>query len=390
MNTSAGTDVRGAETEVRILTKQAVLENRAFTKAVRKLFLFASQETCVRYGDLSQYMYASPDAQIKDDVVNGDAGFNDLLHHQDYYLLHKGKNLIADKQLEIARALGKTPGHMCDLGPGPRASVEGKTLPFIEAKMMMAGRENVTGVVLVDRSRSYLTSGQDAIHDVYPNMPITIINDTFDNIDDGLAHLTNVTITLLGNTGSNFPFNPIVPNPGSLSFFEGIKDLASASGGTVVIEQDCTQDEKLLMAAYSNDAAAKWMKNLLHRMTRDAGVVFERQADASKGIEAKTGLDKNVSDFEYFARWNKDTYCMEMGVISSHNFKVRMNGESFDIKTGTELHMWNSHKYPVDLFKRMLETAGFKISTIITDGDTYSKRPAQSALHFAHVDKLAA
>lgn len=380
-----------APVEHRVLTKQAIMENRAFTKAVRKLFLFASQETCVRYGDLSQYMYASPDTHVRDDLVNGDAGFNDLLHHPDYYLLHKGKDLIADKQLEIARALGRTPGQMCDLGPGPRASVEGKTLPFIEAKTMMVGRENVSGVVLVDRSRSYLTSGQDAIHEVYPNMPITIINDTFDNIGDRLAHLNDVTITLLGNTGSNFPYNPIVPNPGSLAFFESIKDLASSSGGTVVIEQDCTQDENVLMAAYNNEAAAKWMKNLLHRMVRDANVVFERVDGSDKDkTDLRGGLDKDVSGFEYFARWNKDTFCMEMGVIASHDYTVRMNGESFNIKAGTELHMWNSHKYPIDLFKRMLETAGFKVSTVITDGDIYAKRPAQSALHFAHVDKLVA
>jgi uncharacterized SAM-dependent methyltransferase len=227
----------------------------------------------------------------------------------------------------------------------------------------------------LDNQRSYLEGAAEAIQeqvrgeneDAILPYCMQLLGD-FTEAQGRFKNLRNAVFFLFGNTHGNFASAPTSPNPGVLDFLGKTVGNLPSKSSKFVITQNCDQNKESLMGLYNNPAAEKWMKNLLHRMVRDGDVTFDPP------------LDEECSKWEYFARWNEDAHCMEMGVrpLENHIVKQKVDGKmhTYRINKGTGLHMWNSFKYPHEVFTQILQSQGYHVEKVLFDKKDPLKRTA--------------
>src|SRR6185436_15102396 len=114
-------------------------------------------------------------------------------------------------------------------------------------------------------------------------------------------------------------------------------------GGGLLIGVDLVKDPALLHAAY-NDAAgvtAAFNKNLLLRANREAGANFE------------------LTRFAHYAPYNPVARRIEMFLVSTAAQRVSVCGRSVQFADGEAIHTEHSHKYTVEGFRALAQSAGF-------------------------------
>jgi uncharacterized SAM-dependent methyltransferase len=126
-------------------------------------------------------------------------------------------------------------------------------------------------------------------------------------------------------------------------------------GGALLIGVDLQKDEAILNAAY-NDAAgvtAQFNQNLLHRLNRELGADFD------------------IAAFEHSAFYNAKLGRVEMHLVSRREQTVRLGGRVIRFNSGETIHTENSHKYTVEQFAAMAQRAGFALTDVWTDANTW-------------------
>jgi uncharacterized SAM-dependent methyltransferase len=393
--------------------KPDYVENFAFSMGLREMFEVAQNEACARFGHLSKYMYAGP--EFPHDPVNGAEGFNTLCLHPHYYMLSAEADIIRAHPGFISDFLSDRHA-LAELGIGPQKSIEGKTEKILELWIEGALKHNdrrlnkhggktmdmdlamaflaVLQFTIIEISQHYLNNGADYLAEKFnlQNAPLTDPaklfifkkHTDFADIGNTFADVANLAFLLLGNTQANQRtatgdgISPWALNPGVMDFLKNkIGGIKTKNRAKILIGQDCNENVRSLLDAYFNCIAERWMKNLLHRMERDGGVKF-----------ATPVLDADASNWEYFARWNKETFCMEMGVRNIRPQTVIQTigkeTRSYRLKAGTELHMWNSHKFPREVFTWMLGVMGFEVERVLTNPRDKLKRMGIFACWMPH------
>jgi dimethylhistidine N-methyltransferase len=190
----------------------------------------------------------------------------------------------------------------------------------------------------MDISFDYLKSVSTALAREYPWLPV---------------HATCVDYT------NSLPIPEDVPAGPRLLFFPGsslgnfdpheageflgmVRDTVG-DDGMLLIGVDTKKCERRLHAAY-NDAAgvtAQFNLNLLHRMRQELNANI------------------NLSAFEHRAIYNADAGRIEMYLVSREPQKVGINGHSFHLEKGEQLHTENSYKYMPEEFLSLASGSGF-------------------------------
>ncbi|MEY8141548.1 L-histidine N(alpha)-methyltransferase [Falsihalocynthiibacter arcticus] len=137
----------------------------------------------------------------------------------------------------------------------------------------------------------------------------------------------------------------------AISLLSRIRKWNNVTG--FILGVDLVKDTQILLDAY-NDAqgiTADFNLNLLHRMNREIGAVFD------------------VDKFEHEARWNDVASRIEMYLVSLSDQSVPIGSEEIRFSKGETIHTENSRKYTRESLSEMAALSGWGVSEFLTDAD---------------------
>jgi dimethylhistidine N-methyltransferase len=205
--------------------------------------------------------------------------------------------------------------------------------------------ENPRAYLPVDISGPYLQSIAVRLQAEYPRLAVTPIVGDFTR--------DFVLPPSRGRRVGFFPGSTI----GNFEPAEARAFLANAAkmlqGGGLLIGVDLVKDPNILHAAYNDRAGitAAFNKNLLVRANREAGANFE------------------LAHFAHYAFYNPALRRIEMYLVSMEAQRVTMCGRSVAFSQGEPIHTEYSHKYTIEDFRALAESAGFSPRAVWCDPD---------------------
>jgi dimethylhistidine N-methyltransferase len=124
-------------------------------------------------------------------------------------------------------------------------------------------------------------------------------------------------------------------------------------GGGLLVGVDLVKDPQILHAAYNDSAGvtAAFNKNLLARANREAGANFD------------------LDQFDHYGFYNPLLHRVEIYLVSRKAQRVKICGRSFAFAEGEAIHTEYSHKYTVEDFRALAQSAGFIPRSVWTDDD---------------------
>jgi dimethylhistidine N-methyltransferase len=127
----------------------------------------------------------------------------------------------------------------------------------------------------------------------------------------------------------------------------------AGAGGALLIGVDLQKDPAIIEAAYNDSAGvtAEFNRNMLRHLNREFGADFDLDA------------------FSHSAEYNEEEGRVEIRLVSEQDQEFTLGDESFSIGKDEAILTEYSHKYTLDGFAAMAETAGFRVARVWTDAD---------------------
>ncbi len=134
----------------------------------------------------------------------------------------------------------------------------------------------------------------------------------------------------------------------------GIAELVGPGGG-LLVGMDLQKDVAVLEAAYNDQQGitADFNLNLLERINRELDGDFD------------------LDQFQHRAQYNEEAGRIEIGVVSRTDQTVVVDGVPFDFESGEAICTEHSHKYQLDDFKVLAQSAGLNEVRHWTDAKEY-------------------
>ncbi|KIZ43438.1 MULTISPECIES: L-histidine N(alpha)-methyltransferase [Rhodopseudomonas] len=124
-------------------------------------------------------------------------------------------------------------------------------------------------------------------------------------------------------------------------------------GSELLIGVDLEKDDRVLAAAYNDDAGvtAQFNLNVLVRINRELGGNFD------------------LSAFKHRAIFNRELHRIEMHLISRKSQSVRILGRNFSFRIGETIHTESSYKYSLERFGALAQGSGWTPLQCWTDSE---------------------
>lgn len=302
--------------------------NRHFCDLAKRFF---NQEKSL---PILTYIYGDPPSDLNYPIKGSDM-WNNVTKEKNYYMYDNEVKLINTYASEIKKYIPKNPIFI-DLGPGSLKSVQEKTLPLLNTF------ENIKSYVPIDVSDTALKEAKELVKELHPSTRVNPIKADFYNYRSSFSYYDDLVAYCAGSTICNIPEKYDATTP--VNTIKHLKKLRDVTGntGTLVISHDANQDPESLFKAYDNEALHGAFLYLLHRMKWDLPI---------------EGLD--VDNFDCIIKWSPKNYRLSYYAKTKERAVIKLDGEKFNLSKGTELHIGNSYKYPVDVFKKIARSAGF-------------------------------
>lgn len=332
------TKQRKISTPVLKLPKSAANYNHAYKNFGRDVELLFNQQSP---NNFIEYLYSLPNSE--DDVVRGAELFDTWCADERYYIRPQEIEVIQTNAAKIADILADT-SVVVELGPGSIIPIRQKT--YTLTRLM----KKLKTYIAVDRCKDYLKAAKIWLNYKMPNLSVKTFNAEFEQMNQNLYPIENVSFFMFGNTLFNFPMQESQDKFKPLEdFLKNVRSLMHS--GYFVIGYDCNENIDSLTAAYDNPLTAAFTLNLFQQIHRDLNVNF------------------NPNLFEYYCDWNQDHYTLNMGAISMVDQVVKIGKTSFPLHKNQKLHLWNSYKIPTSVFSEIAERNGFTTKSVFTDSD---------------------
>ncbi len=126
-------------------------------------------------------------------------------------------------------------------------------------------------------------------------------------------------------------------------------------GAILIIGVDLEKDERILHAAYNDEAGitAEFNLNLLMRINRELDGNFDLPA------------------FTHRAIYNRERHRIEMHLVSRIAQTVRVLGRAITFRAGESIHTESSYKYSVERFQALARGSGWTPRATWTDPDEF-------------------
>lgn len=260
--------------------------------------------------------------------------FEEITRLPEYYPTRTELGILRERGFEIAAAI-----------PHHAALVEFGAGATTKARLLLAHRR-IGAYVPVDISGAFLNRQTAALRRDCPGLAVHPVVADFTRpfaLPDGIAMLPKAGF-FPGSTIGNF-------EPAEARAFLETARQILGHGAVFIIGVDLEKDDRILQAAYDDDAGvtSRFNKNILSRINRELDGNFD------------------LARFSHRAIYNRALHRIEMHLVSQGAQTVHLLGRSFSFRAGESIHTESSYKYSVTRFQELARRAGWMPDKVWTD-----------------------
>ena len=260
--------------------------------------------------------------------------FDEITLQPEYYLTRAETRLLEAHADELVAMMGP---HATLVEPGSGSS--------IKTRIVLDRANDLERYVPVDVSGEHLEETAHALRARYPNVDITPqvldFTETFPVVPRGRGRLI---MFYPGSSIGNFESEQ------AMRVLDAMR-RAAGEDGLVIVGVDVPKDKGTLERAYDDAAGvtARFNKNLLTRLNREAGADFDLDA------------------FEHHAPWQPDHHRIEMRLVSRRTQRARVGGRTFEFAEGEPIITEHCHKWSVDEFIALAGRVNLRSRAVVHD-----------------------
>jgi len=264
--------------------------------------------------------------------------FDAITELPEYYLTNTELGIMRDNIDEIVTMVGKQ-ASLIEFGSGSS----------LKTRILLQHLSELAAYVPVDISDEHLHASADAIRNEFPHIDtLPVVADftrQFDLPVPMVMPIRNV-VYFPGSTIGNFEH-------GMAMELLRVMHHEAGKNGALLIGVDLQKDPRIIEDAYNDSAGvtAEFNLNMLQHLNRSFGANF------------------NVNEFEHSASYDPDVGRVVIELISQADQTFELGDSTFDIADGEAILTEYSHKYTLDGFAAMAETAGFTAQKVWTDAE---------------------
>jgi L-histidine N-alpha-methyltransferase len=264
--------------------------------------------------------------------------FDEITRLPEYYPTETELGIMQDNIGEIASLVGKQ-ASLIEFGSGSS----------LKTRILLQHLDELAAYVPVDISEDHLLQSAQQIREEFPHLDVLPVvadfTQPFRLPSPKVMPVRNV-VYFPGSTIGNFT------NDAAQELLAVMHGEAGA-GGALLIGVDLQKDPAIIEAAYNDSAGvtAEFNRNMLRHLNREFGADFDLDA------------------FSHSAEYNEEEGRVEIRLVSEQDQEFTLGDESFSIGKDEAILTEYSHKYTLDGFAAMAETAGFRVARVWTDAD---------------------
>jgi L-histidine N-alpha-methyltransferase len=264
--------------------------------------------------------------------------FDEITRLPEYYPTETELGIMQDHIGEIASLVGKQ-ASLIEFGSGSS----------LKTRILLEHLDELAAYVPVDISEDHLLQSAQQIREEFPHLDVLPVvadfTQPFRLPSPKVMPVRNV-VYFPGSTIGNFT------NAAAQELLAVMHGEAGA-GGALLIGVDLQKDPAIIEAAYNDSAGvtAEFNRNMLRHLNREFGADFDLDA------------------FSHSAEYNEEEGRVEIRLVSEQDQEFTLGDESFSIGKDEAILTEYSHKYTLDGFAAMAETAGFRVARVWTDAD---------------------
>lgn len=264
--------------------------------------------------------------------------FDAITHLPEYYPTETEFGIMRDNVDELADLVG-TQASLIEYGSGSSR----------KTRVLLDHLHDLAVYVPVDISEEHLIASAQAIRSEFPGLEVLPVVADFTKPFalpvPAVMPLRNI-VYFPGSTIGNFT------NAAAQELLAVMYDEAGEDGA-MLIGVDLQKDPAIIERAY-NDSA---------------GVTAEFNLNMLTHLNREFGFDFDVDGFSHSAKYDSEEGRMVIELVSRRPQVVTSGAESFAIEDGEAILTEYSHKYTLDSFATMANTAGFEVRRVWTDAD---------------------
>lgn len=244
--------------------------------------------------------------------------------------------------------------HIADMAGciGPYASlIEFGSGASLKIRILLENLDRLAAYVPVDISKDFLLTAADRIQQDFPDIEVLPVaadfTHPFELPDPKVMPQKNV-VYFPGSTIGNF-------SPEAAIELLQVMHHEAGDGGALLIGIDRQKDVGILERAYNDSAGttAEFNLNVLQHINREYNGNF------------------NLDSFSHRAIYNEEHGRIEMYLDSQCEQIVSVGGQEIAFRKGEAIFTEHSHKYTIEGFTGMAETADFRVEDIWSDAKEY-------------------
>jgi len=307
---------------------------------VKKTDLLLEQDEAVT-DDLAEIVagLSRPQKMLSPKFFYDQAGsklFDKICDLPEYYPTRTELKLMETHIGEIARLVG------------PHASlIEFGSGSSLKTRILLEHLDQLAVYVPVDISKEHLVESANALAVDFPDLEVLPVAADFTHPfplpNPKIMPLRNL-VYFPGSTIGNF-------EPDEAHRLLRVMYQEAGADGALLIGVDLKKDMNVLERAYNDNkgVTAEFNLNILNRINREFGADFD------------------LARFRHKAVYDPDYGRIEMHLVSASNQSFTVDGNEFHMQEGETIITEHSHKYSLQEFSALAESAGFMVHTVWTD-----------------------
>jgi L-histidine N-alpha-methyltransferase len=264
--------------------------------------------------------------------------FDEITRLPEYYPTETEFGIMRDNIGEIASLVGKQ-ASLIEFGSGSS----------LKTRVLLEHLDELAAYVPVDISEDHLLQSAQQIREEFPDLDVLPVvadfTQPFQLPSPRVMPVRNV-VYFPGSTIGNFT------NDAAQELLQVMHGEAGA-GGALLIGVDLQKDPAIIERAYNDSAGvtAEFNRNMLRHLNREFGADF------------------NLDAFTHSAEYNEAEGRIEIRLVSEQDQEFTLGDESFSIGKDEAILTEYSHKYTLEGFAALAETAGFRVKRVWMDAD---------------------
>jgi dimethylhistidine N-methyltransferase len=264
--------------------------------------------------------------------------FEKITRLPEYYPTETELGIMRDNIGEIVSLVGKQ-ASLIEFGSGSS----------LKTRVLLEHLDELAAYVPVDISEDHLLESAQQIRKEFPGLDVLPVVADFTHpfrLPSPIVMPVRNIVYFPGSTIGNFTHD-------AAHELLLVMHEEAGAGGALLIGVDLQKDPVIIERAYNDSVGvtAEFNRNMLRHLNREFGADFD------------------VDAFAHSAEYNEDEGRIEIRLVSERHQEFTLGDASFSIGKDEAILTEYSHKYTLDGFAAMAQTAGFTVERVWMDAE---------------------